>query len=661
MDLATDLGSEERLDAAIAQALVAWRPPPRLRLSEWADRYFYLSAESAAEPGRWRTLPYQRGIMDAITDPSVERVSVMKSARVGYTKMFNAAIGYFMHQDPCPVLVVQPAVEDAEGYSKEEIAPMLADCPELGQLLVSDGPKAKNSNNTILHKKFRGGGLLAMAGANSGRAFRRVSRRVVIFDEPDIYPASSGTEGDPISLGIRRTEYYWNRKIIMGSTPVLAGVSRIEAAFLEGDQRRYYVPCPQCGHMDILVFRKEAERGHWMQWPEGKPEEAHFVCRKNGCVIEHHQKRAMVAAGEWRAEAHFKGHASFHIWAAYSFSPNATWGQIAEEFIAAEKKGPDVLKTFVNTVLGETWIEKGDAPEWKRLYDRRETYTIGTVPVDALFLTAGVDVQKDRLVYEVTAWGEDKQSWTVEAGILPGDTSSLEPWAGLDDLLNRGFPSPDGTIWHIKVMAVDSGYNTNAVYSWCKRYPIHRVIAAKGVSTQRTMLGAPSKVEVTLAGRRVGYRVWPVGVDLAKSEFYGWLRLERPTRESGELFPPGYCHHPELGEDFFKQITAEHLVKITKRTGHAVYEWQVLPGRENHWLDCRVYARAAATHAGLDRIAARRVPRRTAPAAPTPRPPTPAIKPAELRVDAPRPSPRPGGRGGWLGGRGGRGSWLKGR
>lgn len=621
----------------------AWRPPPRLSLSEWADRHFYLSAESAAEPGRWKTLPYQRGVMDAITDPAVEQVTLMKSARVGFTKVVNAAIGYYLHQDPCPILVVQPTVEDAEGYSKEEIAPMLRDCQVLAGLVKQ--PTARTSAQTILHKTFPGGSL-SMTGANSGRGFRRVSRRVVIFDEVDGYPASAGSEGDPIKLGVRRAEYYWNRKIIAGSTPLVAGASRISEMFEAGDRRRFFVPCPHCGHMDFLRFN-EGERGHFMRWPEGQPEEAFFVCRANGCVIEHQAKRSMLDRGEWRAEAPFSGHASFHIWAAYSLSPNATWSSLAREFLEAKQAGPEKLKTFVNTALGETWQERGEAPDWERLYLRRERYAIGSVPGGVRFLTCGVDVQKDRFVYEVVGWSETKESWSVDAGILPGDTSAEESWLQLDALLARTFAG-DGRDFTIAKLAIDSGYNTQQVYNWARRKPMSHVIATKGMDTARTLIGLPSAVDVTVRGKRHarGYKVWPVGVSLAKGELYGWLRLPR-----AQPAPWGFCHFPEYGEEYFKQLTAEHLVSIRKRTGRTVFEWQVQAGRENHFLDCRILARAAASVLGLDRHIP---PTEGTPT--TPRPP-PKPQPSPPR-DAPPPVLREDRKGSWL--RSGRkgGGWL---
>jgi phage terminase large subunit GpA-like protein len=632
-----------------------WRPPARLSLSEWADANFYLSPESAAEPGRWHTLPYQRGVMDAITDPTVERVTLMKSARVGFTKLVNAAIGYYMHQDPCPILVVQPTVEDAQGYSKEEIAPMLRDCAVLAGIIRE--PTAKVSDQTILAKTFPGGSL-TMVGANSGRGFRRVSRRVVIFDEVDGYPPSAGTEGDQIKLGERRTEYYWNRKIIAGSTPLVAGASRIEEMFEAGDQRRYHVPCPQCGHRDVLVFR-EGGRGHYMRWPEGKPEEAFFVCSANGCSIEDHQKRAMLEAGEWVAGAPFRGHASFAIWQAYSLSPNATWGQIATEFVDAKGK-PEKLRTFVNTSLGETWQERGEAPDWERLYQRREPYPIGSVPAGVKIITAGVDVQKDRFVFEVVGWSETKESWSIDAGVLLGDTALDATWAQLDQLVARTYRAADGSELPIHMTAIDSGYATQTVYGWARGHSMSRVIACKGVQQARALIGIPSAVDVTVRGRRIsrGYKVWIVGVSLAKSELYGWLRLQIGT---DGVAPPGYCHFPEYSDEYFRQITAEQLVSIRKRSGYMTHEWQLIANRENHWLDARILARAAASVLGLDRQAPRgpAKPPSLSPEPPVPRPPGSAAPiPQRPPVPPQRPEPpRPPGRApGWLGG--GRPGWL---
>lgn len=642
------------LDAIIRRARGSWRPPPKLSLSQWADEHFRLSAESSAVVGRWKCIPYQVGIMDAMTDPLVTQVSVMKSARVGYTKAINALIGYHVHQDPCSILAVQPTVDDAKGYSKEEIAPMLRDCPALSKIVIEDAEEVgpRDSGNTILHKRFPGG-VLSLVGANSGAGFRRVSRRVVIFDEVDGYPPSAGSDGDPIKLGIKRTEFFHNRKIVAGSTPLIAGHSRIEQLFELGDQRRYYVPCPQCEHMDFLVFtEREDGRGHFMRFDPEDPAGAHFVCSRNGCVIEHRHKRLMVEHGEWRAARPFTGHASFHIWAAYSYSPNATWAQLAAEFLEA-KKEREQLKTFVNTVLGETWKETGEAPDWQRLYLRREHYPIGSVPDGVEFITCGVDVQKDRWVYEVVGWGADKESWSIEAGVLPGDPSNDADWAQVDGLLGRTYHRGH-VAFAIRMLAVDSGYNTQQVYNWARGHERSRVIATKGVAGARTLIGSPTPVDVNYNGKRLarGYKVWPIGVDMAKAELYGWLRLDPPTVESGLDTPPGFVHFPEYGEDWFKQITSEHLVSVKDRKGYTVREWQLIPGRENHYLDCRVYARAAASVIGLDRLTRqRRAAASAAPARPAPAPapaPRPAPQPDPRHRFQIRKSSRGMGGGGWL-------------
>lgn len=635
-----------------------WQPPPKLSLSEWADLHFRLSAESAAEPGRWRTLPYQRGVMDAITDPAVMRVSWIKSARVGATKLMDAAIAYHMHYDPCSIMVVQPTVEDAEGYSKEEIAPMIRDVPVLVGLVKES---TKISESTILHKTFRGG-LLSMVGANSGRGFRRVSRRLVLLDEVDGYPLSAGAEGDPVKLAEKRSEYFWNRKIVAASTPLVAGTSRIEELFESGDRRRFYVPCPQCGHMDVLRFRKrrgdDPDGGHRMRWPDGQPEDACFECGSgNGCVIEERHKRAMIEAGEWRAEGEFAGHASFHIWAAYSLSPNATWGQIASEFIDA-KSSPEKLRTFVNTVLGETWQERGEAPDHERLYQRREPYKIGTVPDPAIVvLTCGVDVQKDRFVYEVVGWARNRESWSIDYGELLGDTALDSTWNMLDELLARTFPSADGAEHAISMMAIDSGAFTQPVYDWARRHPISRVIAIKGDDGPRPIVGAASPVEINFRGKRIqrGYRVFPVGVDTIKGELYGWLRMPRGEGDH----PAGWCHFPEHDPEYFKQLTAEHLVTVVNRkTNRSARHWHVLPNRENHALDCRVYARAAAAVLGIDRLAPAPRPAPAPPAAdgpattPSKQPdPQPSSEPERPRSSFWKKSrgPGPSRPGGWLG------------
>jgi phage terminase large subunit GpA-like protein len=612
------------IDAVIARAMSAWRPPPKLSLSAWADRFYVLSAETAAEPGRWHTLPYQREILDAITDANVSMIVVQKSARVGFTLCISAAVAYFIAQNPSSMLIVQPTVDDAKGFSKETIAPMLRDVPVLSQIAfrdIEDKGKGGKGSATLTHKAFPGG-VLSLVGANSGSGFRRISRRVVMFDEVDAYPPSAGNEGDQIRLGMKRSEAFHDRKTIAGSTPLIAGASRIEELFLAGDQRRYYVPCPHCGFKDFLVFDRKGERGHVMRWDEGDPESAYFECRGNQCKIEHKDKRWMVERGEWVPENPAGTHRSYHLWSALSYSPNTTWAHIAADFLAA-KDDPEKLKTFVNTTLGETWQERGEAPEWQRLYQRRERYKLRTVPDGAVILTAGVDVQQDRFVFEVVGWAPNKESWSIDAGNMWGDTALESTWLQLDELLARTYLGEDGALHTISALAIDSGYNTQTVYNWARGKP--RVLATKGMPGARMLVDSPSKVDVTLRGKKVGrLKLWPVGVDVAKAELYGFLGL---NIGDGGVVPPGYCHFPEHDEDFFRQLTAEHLVTtLHRKTRRPKREWHVLPNRQNHQLDARVYARAAAAVLGIDRM------QKKAKSASAPRPQRVEPQPDEVAV-----------------------------
>ena len=533
-----------------------------------------LSAESAAEPGRWKCIPYQRGMMDAVTDPDVETISIMKSARVGYTKMLNATIGYHAHQDPCPILLVQPTIEDAKGYSKDELAPMFRDVPALRGSL-SDA--YRDGDNTLLKKMFPGGSI-ALVGANSQRGFRRITVRIVLMDEIDGYPEEAGDEGDQLTLAKRRSDTYWNRKVIHGSTPTIAGVSRIERLFLESDQRRYYVPCPHCGRLQVLVWGQ-------MKWPEGDPLKAWYECGHCAEPIDHQWKREMVAAGEWRSEAPFTGHAGFHIWAAYSFSPNATWGKLAAEWSDAnadrvKRKNHEKLKTFINTVIGEPWTDQGEQVTWSAIYNRRERYR-AAVPNGSV-LTGGVDVQDDRLEYEIVAWGDGEESWSVEVGRLIGDPGREEVWNTLHAKLSRTWLRADGVQLDVRLVCVDSGgHYTDEVYGFSRRHGVRWAVPTKGSSEQ----GKPIAMFPRQLNRKRVYLTM-LGTDTAKELLARRLSSDEPG--------PGFCHfpdRPEYDEEYFEQLCSEKAV--TKyRNGRPHIEWIKTRAR-NEALDLRILALAA--------------------------------------------------------------------
>jgi phage terminase large subunit GpA-like protein len=563
-------------------AALAFKPPKKMTLSEWADSYAYLSAESSAEGGRWHTLPYQKGIMDAITNPKIEQISVMKSARVGYSKILNHVAAFHIHQDPCPIMIVQPTIEDAQGYSKEEIAPMLRDTPCL-KGVVSEA-KSKDGANTILQKQFPGGSL-SLVGANSPRGFRRVSRRVVLFDEVDGYPPSAGTEGDQIKLGIRRTEYYWNRKIVAGSTPTVKDFSRVERMFLQGDQRRYFVPCPDCGHMQYLKWAN-------MKWRDNDPDTASYCCESCGVWIPAAKKRWMVERGEWRPTAPGNGkHVSFHIWAAYSYSPNASWSTLVEEFLDA-KNDAEQLKTFVNTVLGETWEDEyASKVNADGLSERSadEKYKQGVVPSEALLLTVGCDTQDDRLSLSVWGWGREEQGWLIDRVKIYGDPSRKEVWKQLDEIVQTPYESEDGRKLKPMVVAIDSGgHHTSEVYQYARERQSLGVIAIKGMSTKnKPPIGKASKVDLNAQGKTLkkGAQLFPVGSDTIKSLLFGRLKHS----DVG----PGYLHfYPTVEKDYFEELTAEKQI-LKYKNGFPVRVWVKSSSARNEALDELVYAYAA--------------------------------------------------------------------
>ena len=562
----------------------SFKPPKKLKLSDWADENFYLSAESSSEAGRWRSLPYQRGIMDAITDNEVEQVILMKSARVGYTKMINIAIAYHIHQDSCPIMVVQPTIEDAAGYSKEEISPMLRDVKCL-QGLVSD-PKAKDGSNTILQKNFPGG-TLGLVGANSPRGFRRVSRRIVCFDECDGYPiGGAGTEGDQITLGIRRTEYYWNRKIIAGSTPTIKDFSRIEKMFLNTQQMRYHVPCPKCGHMQYLK---------WSQfcWLDNDPDTVKYKCESCAELIDHSQKRKMVEQGEWRATSASSNpkHIGFHIWAAYSYSPNASWSNLVEEFLTS-KDDPEQLKVWINTILGETWDDSYQAKVnadglMQRAAD--STYTKAIPPDEALFCVAGIDTQDDRLSMSVFGIGREFELFLIDRNVIYGSPARKDVWKQLDEILLGSYETQGGHKIKILSSAIDTGgHYTQECYQYVRERSQWGLIGIKGIGTKgKPALGKPSAVDINYVGKSVprGVKLYPVGVDMVKTLLHNKLR----DAEIGS----GYIHfYKEITHDYFEELTAEKQ-KLQNKNGFQERVWVKKNGARNEALDEMVYSWAA--------------------------------------------------------------------
>jgi len=560
---------KSRQSLSLYQSLIGLsKPKPKLTGSQWADKYYHLSPESSSSPGKWTTLPYQRKILDVMCDTQTKQVTFKKSARVGYNKMLNACIGYFIHQDPCSILFAQPTDDEAFGISEDEIDPMIRDNDVVRELVERprvDGrlKKAKTA------KKFYPGGILEMVGAFSPKNFRRRTVRVFIADEVDGWKIGAGDEGDQLSLGKKRTNDFWNRKIIVGSTPKLKDTSRIDAEFKNGDQRYYHVPCPHCRHYHPLEFDNFSfDRDSDGEYIEGS---AVFFCPECGVGIEEKHKRPMIEKGIWRAKKPFRGHASFYIWSAYSYSANSDWGSIAKEFLETEK---DKLKLqpFVNTVLGEVYEEKPIEIDTTGLLDRREIYG-NEVPLGVLFLLCSVDTQNNRLEYDISGWGVGEEQWSIDRGVIYSDPKLDSTWETLDDILiNKRYKHPKGDM-KIYATAIDyGGARGKYVAKYCKPRWNKRVYMIKGSKSHT----APIIQYRDASRNKYNTQFFSLNVNDLKTLVMDGVEQEQKGA--------GYYHFPKddrYDDDYFKQLLAEE-----KKDGKWIKRYR---GIRNEALDLKVY------------------------------------------------------------------------
>lgn len=392
-------------------------------------------------------------------------------------------------------------------------------------------------------------------------------------------------------MAIKRTSTFNRRKIFMVSTPTIQSVSRIEYEYEQSDQRHYMVPCPYCNKRQLLKWKQ-------IHWEDDDPQTAVYICEYCGGIIEEHHKTWMLENGIWEKSNPSSKIAGFHLSSLYSPVGWFSWADAVKQFLDAKNKD-NLLKVWVNTVLGETWLEKGEAPEWQVLFDKREDYRQELVPSGGLFLTAGADVQKDRIECEVVAWGRNHESWSVGYFIINGDTAREDVWNELTDFSRRYFEHSSGAMLPISRFAIDSGFATQQVYNWVRKQPLNFAMAVKGTDSGVTPLGLPTKVDLNINGKKLrrGAKVWTVGTSILKSELYQFLRL---TQNEDESFPAGYCHFPKYDSEYFKQLTAEQLVTKVVR-GYQKREWQKTRER-NEALDCRIYARAASICFGIEQF-----------------------------------------------------------
>ena len=592
------MGLSDQQLSIIEYGVKILKPKPKLSGSEWADEYFFLSAESSAAPGKWRTRPWQKDILDAMTDQVTQVCVFKKPTRVGYTKMINIVAAYFIHQRPSVQLHYQPNADEAKGFAEDEFEPMVRDNFTIAKLIETPNIRGRAKKEKTI-KKLYPGGYAEFLGAESDRNFNRRTARVVTGDELDTWKKEVGGTGDAITTMMRRTSDFWDRKNILGGKPIgeeftedmdenqLDGVSMVDYWFKKGSQEYRHLPCPHCKFYQRFEFED-------LTWNKDKddngkttkhyPDTAHFKCKKCSQRIYDHHKRDMDKRGRWVAQnprALKDGIRSFHIWAMLSYSPNVTWSDIVKEFLFV-KNDRLKLKTFTSEVLADTWEENYEKVKIEDYEQRVEPYT-AQIPEGVYILTAGADTQDDRIECEVIGWGEAEESWSIEYKIFYGDTSKPEVWQRFDEFLLKSYTHESGGLMRVYCVGLDTqGHRAKEAYAFCKARFARRVYAFKG----HRQLDAPVAPRLASRNNKGNVPLFLIGVNQAKDVIYSHL--------STEAVGAGYMHFPqdkEYNEEYFKQLTAEKRGKDGR--------WKKTRAR-NEALDVRVYGYAALFIAGVD-------------------------------------------------------------
>lgn len=524
---------------------------------------------------RFANWPYQKEPLDMMADPDVREITLMWGAQVGKTQIMNCGLGYFIEHDPQSQMVMHPTQGDLGMWLETKFNPMVSSNEVIADRIAK--ARGRDGVNNQRMKSYPGG-FLMFAWSGSPNTMRGRSAPKIHLDEVDGYEHT--IEGDPISLIEQRQATFGDQRLLMKtSTPTLKGSSRIERSFMSGDRRRFFIPCPHCAKMQTLKWSNV----RWDKDENGEnlPETAAYACDGCGCLINDGQKLAMLRAGQWRAERPFRGHASFHINELYS--PMRKFGDVVASFL--KKKEANDMQTFVNVSLAETWEEEGEQIDGAALVSRVEKYR-ATVPTGGVVLTAGIDMQTDRLEVEVVAWGLGEESWSIEHRQIWGDPLRDDVWEELDAMLSETWQHESGAQMAIHASCLDTGGTTGytqRAYEYARGKTGRRLFAIKGVGGWgRPVVTAPTQQRSGQKVRRIA--LFTVGVDEAKLIVMRRLGILKPGA--------GHCHFPDDRDaEWFHQMTAERLTTRYVR-GFAVREWHKRRDR-NEALDCRVYAFAA--------------------------------------------------------------------
>ncbi|BCW88039.1 hypothetical protein sos41_11770 [Alphaproteobacteria bacterium SO-S41] len=589
-------------------------------VAAWAEAERYVSADSGSpHAGKWSNdlLPYLVEIMDCLDDrhPASE-VTVVGGSQCGKTSVVENFIGYGIVDDPAPLLIVLPTLDEAKKFNRIRLAPMIEATPTL-KAKVRDQISRDESGSTASFKKFRGG-FIQIAGANASAGLQSISVKRVVADELTEFPEDVDGRGDPWAMAQARSSAWDNQgaKHLKVSTPGIKGVCRITKSYEDSDQRRLYWPCPGCGVFFTPRFAH-------LRFKEVEPYGAELVCPAHGCVIPHHAKRSMLRPATWlkcypgeeapgdfvepsdlphyRARGTGGRQPGFFFWQV--ISPMRSWDVVVKKYI--DSKGNYLLeKVFSQQVLAEAFEEKGEAPDEEKLYlVSRNGHPLGRIPPGGYILTGGVDVQGDRLEWAVWAWGPGLSSWLIDKGVIPGDPEAEETWRQLDAVMERTYAMPNGREWGADLWGVDTGFKSHAVYAYSRGRS--RVLGTDGRDGHLLpLIGTGKKVDVNWKGKRIkgGAMLWPLGTYPLKSLLYSGLRKTLAGPDADGIWPPGTVHlSADIDQEYCRQLTAEFLADVATRDGRVKKQWRKKRDVANEALDIWGIARAMACQLGLDR------------------------------------------------------------
>jgi phage terminase large subunit GpA-like protein len=616
------------LQALRRVAAEALRPPERVSVPDWAERYRIVSPDSGSpQPGRWSNAltPYLVEPMACCSpDDPAASVTVLGSAQGGKTSIAENAIGCWIDRDPASILIVLPTLDEAKKYNRIKLGPLIDATPVLRSKVLKQTSRDE-AGSTTFFKKLRGGGFVQVTGANASSGLQMISAKYLVGEEITEFPDDVDGRGDPLVLAEARQLAWLERgaKRVYSSTPGIKGACRITERYLAGDQRQLYAACPHCGTWQTLRFEQ-------LRWDsETAPHGAYLACVAHGCVIAHHEKRAMIAGARWiktwpsgegdppGPESWFEakeidrwlergseGRApSFRFW--QIVSPFVSWDEIVAQFLAA-RGHPLKERVFTQQVLGEAFEERGEAPDDEKLFLRREDYRLGRIPDGVCVLTGGIDVQANRLEWAVWGWGPGMSSVLVDRGVIDGSPDDDTVWTAADRLVGRTWPDPRGAVWPCDLWGIDAGYKSHAVYAFSRGRP--RVRATNGLAGfMLPMLGTPKKVDCNWKGKPIkgGALLYPMGIYAAKALLYAGLRKTIDGPDANGIWPLGAVRlSSDLDRDYCRQLTAEYLADEATRDGRIRKIWKKKRDQANEALDIWVMARAMAFALQLDRMTA---------------------------------------------------------